>query len=622
MGNEGINRRQLLQAAGATALLGAQAAGQNSVPETNTAGLLGLALYPQSNPYRQVMGLDGFWDFLPDPENAGRGKTWSGGFSGGRPIAVPASWNDQFEDLRDFLGPSWYQTRFDLPFGFDPKRRLRLRIGSVNYLAEVWLNGEPLGTHEGGHLPFEFDVSGKLRREGNLLVVRVDGELAPDRVPPGGASPNLPEITWDQQYPPASFDFFPFAGIHRPVMLYSTPSEAIADLTVRTTVNGAEGRVWVKLDTTAGTSGTARFLLQGHGGDVRAEAPVSGAGVETELRVPGAALWGPGAPNLYRLTVELVRSGEVTDRYSLPVGIRTVEVRGDALLLNGKPIYLKGFGRHEDFPVVGRGLAPAVVVKDYALMQWVGANSFRTTHYPYSEQMMDLADRLGFLVIDETPAVGLFFAEPGLERRLNLCRQYTREIVARDKNRPSVIMWSVANEPRSKRAPAKPSFRALYDLAKSLDQTRPVTLVSDLWVEEESFEFLDVVCVNRYMGWYRNPGQLPAGVATLSNDLDQLHAKFGKPVIVSEFGADAVAGHHAQPPEMFSEEYQAETIKRHHDLFHTKPYMVGEHVWNLCDFKTGQGTRRVGALNLKGVFTRDRRPKMAAHLLKELWRER
>src|SRR5262249_21185368 len=254
------------------------------------------------------------------------------------------------------------------------------------------------------------------------------------------------------------------------------------------------------------------------------------------------------------------------------------------------------------------------------LMKWVNANSFRTTHYPYSEQMMDLADELGILVIDETPAVGLFFAEPGLNRRLELCRQYVRDMIARDRNHPSVIMWSVANEPHSGRPEAKEFFRTLYKEAKAHDDSRPVTLANVAGVWEEAFEFLDVLCVNRYNGWYNRPGRIEEGVAVLSAELDKIHAAFKKPVVITEFGADAIAGHHAEPPEMFSEEYQVKMITLYHELFKTKPYIAGELVWNLCDFKTAQAVHRTGALNHKGVFTRDRRPKMAAHKLKELWK--
>jgi beta-glucuronidase len=197
--------------------------------------------------------------------------------------------------------------------------------------------------------------------------------------------------------------------------------------------------------------------------------------------------------------------------------------------------------------------------------------------------------------------------------------QYTRELVTRDKNHPSVIMWSVANEPHSKPPHAKPFFRQLYDEAHALDGTRPVTVVSTVGLAEEAFEFCDVLCVNRYFGWYSQQGDIAEGMRLLSDDLDAIHAKYGKPLILSEFGADAVSGMHAQPPEMFSEEYQAELIMRTIEVLRQKPYAVGEHVWNMCDFKTSQGITRVGALNHKGVFTRDRRPKLAAHRLREWW---
>jgi beta-glucuronidase len=342
------------------------------------------------------------------------------------------------------------------------------------------------------------------------------------------------------------------------------------------------------------------------------------------FQVPNAALWGPGSPDLYELIVEALDGGTPIDRYALSVGIRTIRVVGEQILLNGQPIILKGFGRHEDFPVAGRGFVPTVVVKDYALLEWVGANSFRTTHYPYSEQMMDLADRLGFLIIDEIPAVGLFFAHAGLERRLALCRQQIEELIARDKNHPSVIMWSLANEPHSwphpERASAKAFFRDLYDLAKSLDSTRPATVVSHIGVQEESFEFLDVMCLNRYYGWYSQSGQLDDGCRELEKELEALHSLHpNKPLLMTEFGADAIPGWHAQPPELFSEEYQADMILRYIEILSTKSYVAGYHVWNLCDFKTAQAIHRVGSLNLKGIFTRDRRPKLAAHRLRALW---
>jgi beta-glucuronidase len=320
------------------------------------------------------------------------------------------------------------------------------------------------------------------------------------------------------------------------------------------------------------------------------------------------------------LNVELVQDGEVIDSYTLGVGIRTVRITETQLLLNGEPVHLTGFGRHEDFPVVGRGYLPALILKDYGLMQWIGANSFRTSHYPYSEQMLDLADRLGFLVVDETPAVGLYFREDGLEKRSTLCQQYVRELIGRDKNHPSVIMWSLANEPHSTAPHARPFFERLYREAKTLDPTRPVTLASFLGAAEQAFEFCDLLCLNRYLGWYAYGGMLNEALSQLSAELDALHEKFGKPMLLAEFGADAIPGHHAQPPEMFSEEYQTELLVGYIELLRQKHYVIGEHIWNLCDFKTSQGITRAGALNYKGVFTRDRRPKLAAHRIRALWR--
>jgi beta-glucuronidase len=580
-------------------------------------------LYPQFNLFRQYHDLSNFWDFSFDTEQIGESQGWVNGFSHGRPIAVPASWNDQFEDARDYLGPAWYQTYFDLPWNWHDKRNF-VRFGSVNYLAKVWLNGTYLGDHEGGHLPFEFDITSLVKPQGNCLVVRVDGELAYDRVPPGNVTGEEIDFFPNHagNYPQTQFDFFPFCGIQRPVLLYATPIQALQDITVITDLIGSEGVVQVHAQKYDQTEASARFYLQGHGLKLSVETCFNGAITDALITVPNAALWSPATPNLYELRVEVLQADVVQDVFTLLIGIRTVKVDGDQLLLNGQPIYLAGFGRHEDFPVVGRGLLPAVIVKDYALMQWIGANSFRTSHYPYSEQMMALADKLGFLVIAETPAVGLYFREDGLDRRRELCMQYIRELIARDKNHPSVIMWSVANEPHSKPPEAKPFFQKVCNEAHRLDVTRPVTLASAVGQTEEAFEFCDILCLNRYYGWYTQAGDISKGMRMLSEDLDAIHQKYGKPLVLTEFGADAVSGMHAQPPEMFSEEYQAEIIVRTIEVLREKPYVIGEHIWNMCDFKTSQGVGRVGALNHKGVFTQDRRPKLAAHRLRELWSAR
>lgn len=595
-------------------------------------------LYPQSNSCRQMADLSGFWDFRFDPANEGVEQGWGAGFDPTEIIAVPASWNDQFAEWRDYLGLAWYRTTFDLPWGWRGQR-IFVRFNAVSYLADVWLNGERLGQHEGGHLPFAFDITDRVRDEGNVLVVRVDGNLAPDRVPPGNLAGRQGAAFPTVNYPDTSYDFFPFCGIQRPVLIYTEPHDAIADLTVVTDIEGADGVVRVRIERTPGEPLIARATLTGHGASLSAESAIDGDAVDVTLTVPDAALWSPDAPNLYDLRVELLRDGARLDSYTLPIGIRTIAVDGDRLLLNGEPIKLVGFGRHEDFPVVGKGLLPALIVKDYALMRWMGANSFRTSHYPYSEQMMDLADRLGFLVIDETPAVGLFFYEEGLEKRNRLCQQMIREMIDRDKNHPSVIMWSIANEPHTSfpearqaydrdftvaEHPSRPAavaaFKEQIALARSLDPTRPITLVTHEGALEEAFEFVDVVCLNRYHGWYTYSGQIDRGVEALDREIELIHELYPKPFILSEFGTDTIPGHHAQPPEMFSEEYQAEFLTKQIELTNAKPFVVGQHIWNMCDFKTGQAVHRMAGFNYKGIFTRDRRPKLAAHRVRALWR--
>ncbi len=569
-------------------------------------------LFPQSNALRQQIDLSGFWEFRDDPD----GHNWSSGLEQSRPIAVPSSWNEQFNELLDYLGDCWYQTRFALPWGWDQDKQVRLRFGSVNYLAEVWLNGVRLGDHEGGNLPFEFDVTDAVQPDDNLLVVRVNGTLAPSHVPPG----NVPQTRLDSfmggDFPSANFDFFPYGGIHRPVILYATAKTALTDLTVVTTLEGETGQVHVAL---VGGGDQVHVTLRGFGAEVTADAALVGGKAEVNLSVPGARLWSPDAPNLYDLTVDTVAGGLVVDRYTLAVGIRTIAVEGDQLLLNGKPIFLRGFGRHEDFPAVGRGYLASVVVKDYELMKWIGANSYRTSHYPYSEQMMDMADRLGILVIDETPAVGLFFDPADLARRQEVWKQEIRELIDRDKNHPSVFIWSLANEPHNQRPESLDSFKDAFALARSLDSSRLVTFVSASRTDDPVYDLCDVCCVNRYDGWYVNSGQLEVGFAQLAAGLDDLHARYHRPVILTEFGADAIPGLHADPPEMFSEEYQAAMVMGFIDVVERRPFMVGAHVWNLCDFKTGQSVRRINALNHKGVFTRDRRPKLVAHKLREHW---
>ncbi|CAM3765177.1 hypothetical protein MALU111345_20090 [Marinicrinis lubricantis] len=362
----------------------------------------------------------------------------------------------------------------------------------------------------------------------------------------------------------------------------------------------------------------------------------SGEGSKGCLEYDNVRLWEPLNAYLYTLKVELVRSGQTVDEYEEPFGVRTVEVRDGQFLINQKPFYFKGFGKHEDSPIHGRGFSEAVNVMDFNLMKWIGANSFRTSHYPYSEELMRLADREGFVVIDETPAVGVhlnFNAPTGLMvqeestwKRIKTFEHHQvvlKDMIARDKNHPCVVMWSVANEAATEEDGAYEYFKPLVDLTKSSDpQSRPVMIVtfSGSTIERDQIaDIVDVLGFNRYYGWYEYSGDLEVAKVMLKAELDAWVKRCpGKPMIMTEYGADTVAGFHEVIPVLFTEEFQSEFLRINHEVFDSVDTFVGEHVWNFADFATSQHIRRVNG-NKKGVFTRDRKPKAAAHELRKRW---
>jgi beta-glucuronidase len=338
---------------------------------------------------------------------------------------------------------------------------------------------------------------------------------------------------------------------------------------------------------------------------------------------------------LYTLKVVLLENGEVVDVYEQPFGVRTVEVKEGKFLINDKSFYFKGFGKHEDSPIHGRGFDEAANVMDFRLMKWIGANSFRTSHYPYSEELMRLADREGIVIIDETPAVGLhlnFMTMFGGGATRNTWenlkthephRTVIEELVKRDKNHPSVVMWSIANEPASEEEGAYEYFKPLVELAKKCDpQKRPVTIVTHLMSTPDTCrvaELVDVLALNRYYGWYVDSGDWEVSQMKLRNEFNGWRKRCpDKPIMMTEYGADTIAGFHDVDPVMFTEEFQVEFLRINHEIFDEFVNFVGEQVWNFADFNTSQGVIRVQG-NKKGVFTRDRKPKYAAHELRKRW---
>jgi beta-glucuronidase len=580
-------------------------------------------LKPQSNPSRQLVSLDGIWDFKVDFNDEGFGKGWAGSkLATDLDCAVPASYNELFTDskIREHVGWVWYQRELFIPKGFAGQRYF-IRIDAATHEGVLFVNGKELVRHVGGYMPFEAEITDLVAPgQEALLTIAVSNILTNETIPPGEVVTNASGRKEQTYY----HDFFNYAGLARSVSLYTTPKAQISDVTVVTEVSGSTGVVSYRVEADSEVS-VELF-------DAAGKSVATGSGATGALEVNNAKLWGPGAAYLYKL---VVRSGE--DEYRLNVGIRTVEVKGTQLLVNGKPVYLTGFGMHEDHIVKGKGHDNAFLVNDFELLKWIGANSFRTSHYPYAEEVMDYADKHGILVIDETAAVGMnmglssgiFGSKPKATfspENINDASQAAlasqiRELIQRDKNHPSVIAWSITNEPASQEDGADSYFEPLFKLAKELDPTRPVTYVNVLLARYNTCklgQFADFICLNRYYGWYVNHNDLESAIVSYREELKGWVDTFQKPLVITEYGADTLSGGHSIHNLPWSEEYQVEFLKANHQVHDEFPEVVGEHVWNFADFQTKPGIFRVLG-NKKGTFTRDRQPKAAAHELRGRW---
>lgn len=575
-------------------------------------------MYPQSNSARSVRDLSGVWDFRFNAD-----ESW-------QPIAVPASYNDQSPDpeFRRHYGMAYYRTTFTVPEG---ARRV-LRFDAVTHNAVVRLNGQEIASHRGGFLPFEADITA-LAQPGETVTldVEVDNRIGHSSLPVGNEggtaffgsdNAGIPAVEAGKARQQAqginlpNFDFFNYAGITRPVHLYTTPAAYIRDVTVAADMTGT-------LRYTVDTVGEGSVKVEILDAEDRVVACADGAA--GTVQVENARLWQPrpGTPYLY---TALVKFGK--DEYRQKFGFRSVEVSGHKFLINGAPFYFKGPCKHEDSAFRGRGYDACVTVTDLKLYEWLNANALRMSHYPYAEEIYDLCDRLGIVVIDETPAVGIGAGAACDPYQTFPLKAYhsavLRAMIERDKNHPCVVLWSLGNEPDTEHFPesARDYWRPLYEQAHAQDpQDRPVTMVccQNDYTKDITTRTMDVVCINRYYGWYNLSGDMDAACYGLNQELD-FWAEQHKPVMMSEYGADTVAGLHTAGAEMFSEEFQVEFYRRLDAEFDKRPWFVGEFVWNFADYDTVQGPMRVDG-NKKGLFTRDRRPKLGMHFLRQRWAE-
>mgnify|MGYP001626256953 FL=1 len=384
---------------------------------------------------RPKISLEGFWKFKLDPNEIGEKEKWFSSFPKDSDfIYVPAAYNEQNPEWDQYEGCMWYWREFYVPKEFMGKKAWIVFEGA-GYIAKVWLNGGYLGEHECIFTKFSFDATPYIRYgEVNSIAVEIVNRVKPDSIPPGEGL----NYTY--------YDFFPYGGIIRPVYIEFLNENYIDDITVFT---DDKGLLKIKIDAVCKEHCNARIrLVDKENKEVyNTEAPIVNGKVETEATIHDVVTWSPENPYLYTLWVELIANNSVSDVVYERIGFRKFEVRNNKLYLNGREVFLKGFGgRHEDFPVFGRLLPGPVLVRDFHLMKKVNANSFRTAHYPYSESHLDLADELGFLVILEAPLVGLNQKHFASRDYLEKAKKVIYEMIKQHKNRPSVVIYSIANE--------------------------------------------------------------------------------------------------------------------------------------------------------------------------------
>ena len=511
-----------------------------------------------ANPYKDFAALDG----------VARDRTdrYEYAFDGQPTLQVPGDWNSQYERYLLYEGSVWYRRRFDAPAGFDAARqRLLLRFGAANYRADVYVNGRKAGVHEGGFTPFQFDVTPLVRTDStNSLVVRVDNQRRRDAVPT--------DVT----------DWWNYGGLTREVALYTVPRAYISGFAVRlgnTDLRNAtvEGEVSLHGDAVAGKD--VRVSCPELGLDLRATTSADGTARFRESGIAVDKPWSPASPHRYRFTVS---AGE--DATTELIGLRTVATRGTEILLNGEPTFLRGICAHEENPLEGRrahSYADALRLIGWA--KELGANFMRLAHYPHNEHMPRVADSLGMWLWEEVPVYWTIdWDNPATYAS---AEQQLTELVLRDRNRASVIIWSMANE--TPNTPARLTFlRKLTDRARALDPSRLISAAlfkenvgpQQYEVVDPFADYADVVSFNEYIGWYEGTPEVLDGA--------RFTFRQNKPVIISEFGAGAKAGLRGDSLTRWSEDYQDWLYRETLELIDRTPEIAGFTPWILADFRS------------------------------------
>ena len=564
---------------------------------------------------RKTTSLNGWWQIIIDPYDAGyydyrmqpspngffmnakprdKGDHVEYDFSKNDQLYVPQDWNIQRRELFFYEGSVWYKK--DFKYSLKKDHLLYLYFGAANYQTDVWINGVKLGTHVGGFTPFFFDITQQLQKGENTIVVRVNNVRRPDGVPT------------------VNSDWWNYGGLTRDVMLVETPLAHVDDYEIRLAKNEYD-RIQVKTRLNIAMA------------DVKVEVRIPQLGIfqrmttnakgEAEALIDAQPeLWSPESPTLYKVIVKC-EGEEMTDE----IGFRHIETEGKRVLLNSKPIFLRGISVHEEAPEkTGRCTTEK---DDSTLISWakfMGCNMLRLAHYPHNEKMVRMAERAGLMVWSEVP-VYWTIDWTNQETYNNAARQL-RDNILRDHNRCGVIIWSVANEtPRSE---ARNHFlRGLAKVVRVHDDERLLSMAMETethdnitTVEDPLSDVVDILSFNCYLGWY---GGKPA-------DCEERKWFFSqdKPFFVSEFGAGAVAGRFGSKDEKWTEEYQAEVYRKTLAMYDRIPGFAGCTPWILMDFRSPrrQNHTTQNYFNRKGVVSERGQTKQAFYVLQDFYKKK
>jgi beta-glucuronidase len=548
---------------------------------------------------RTSVCLDGEWDFVLDLYDEGLRQRWYAAppspiaawhaprdYDGGawQRVATPSSWNMLHPEWFHFEGAAWYgrTLHLDAPL---PGERLVVHIGAANYEARVFLNGRFVGAHRGGSTPFCIEITDAARAGENRLLIQVDNRRRADRVPMHHT------------------DWFNYGGLYRSVALLRLPAVFVRHFSVALAPDRASGTLRVEVELSDAVDEVAELTIAGLGGPWR----IAIDGGHGSAEIAAAPLpWSPEQPVLYDVSLRC-GADVLHDR----VGFRRIEVQGERILLNGEDIFLRGICAHEDDLHAGKASSEDDIRRRFVHAKELGCNFMRLAHYPHDERAARIADEIGLLLWEEIPVYwAIDYANP--DTYADAANQLA-ELIRRDANRASVIVWGVGNENAD--TDDRLSFMSrLARTARRLDPTRLVSAAclinrERFTIEDRLAEHLDVVGLNEYFGWYEPSFDGLRLLLAQSNP--------GKPVIITETGADAVAGRCGPATEFFTEECQAEIYRTQLSLLATAAYVRGICPWILYDFRT---ERRQTALqrgwNLKGLIAADKTTrKQAFHVL-------